>query len=476
MNFDRYWEDSDEYLNETSIPNRYVQKEMREDSKLVKNRVLEKFLKEMWRNYSEFVDFKGNQKHDIGHYLGEKLWLQQPEYPSLIRSIINVFDEYDEEIEKRVHDKLCYNYAKIVVNKNEQIKNLQQFIKKYIKKSDVDGCSRYPELPEMATCYNLKKKWIPIPEAAAFLGMCQSNVRYYKDKGVLLSKMKGGSYYINVESLVALKRLRDSNDYKEDNINELLKKKECLNVLIDAYDRVEKDYDESLRAYKHNQILETGINSDLIRNRLALFIDSFRGQGISDRNLNIIYDLYVGNPHSALPTLSMLAEKYNLTPERIRQIVMKTQRLMSIKGETRLIETKKLENEIVYLRTSLRYTSEELSKSIQDSKNPSKLSEIQIGEDDETSGDYFNDMKKKIIGLQTDKLIEHNFSVRALNCFKANNLESMYDLIKCSREDLLSFRQFGKKSLTEIEDYLESINLHLGTDFSVIEEILAKHW
>ena len=87
-------------------------------------------------------------------------------------------------------------------------------------------------------------------------------------------------------------------------------------------------------------------------------------------------------------------------------------------------------------------------------------------------------IKGKMNGNMDDrnKLIEHNFSVRALNCFKANNLESMYDLIKCSREDLLSFRQFGKKSLTEIEDYLESINLHLGTDFSVIEEILAKHW
>lgn len=309
MNFVRYWEESDEYLNEISNSTRCTQKEIREESMLVKNRILDKFLQNIWRDYSEFLEMKVNKKHDIGQYLGEKLWLQLPEYPNLIRSIINVLEEYDKDIEKRVHDKLCYNYTKIVANKNDQIKNLQQFIRKYINKSDIDGCSRYPEIPEMATCYNLKKKWIPIPEAAAFLGMCHSNVRYYKDKGVLLSKMIGGSYYINVESLVALKRIRDANDYKEENINELLKKKECLNALIDAYDRVEKDYNESLRTYKHNQTLETGINSDLISNRLALFIDSFRGQGISDRNLNIIYDLYVGNPHSALPTLSMLAEK-----------------------------------------------------------------------------------------------------------------------------------------------------------------------
>ena len=72
--------------------------------------------------------------------------------------------------------------------------------------------------------------------------------------------------------------------------------------------------------------------------------------------------------------------------------------------------------------------------------------------------------------------MNYNFSVRALNCFKAYNIESMYDLLKCSREDLLKLRQFGKKSLLEIEDFLASKNLHLGTDFSEIEKILEKHW
>lgn len=476
MNFDRYWEDPDEYTDELRTSTHHSHQEMKEESALVKNRILDKFLKDMWRDYSEFLELKVNNKHDIEQYLGERLWLKSPEYPNLIRSILNVFDEYDEDIEKRLHDKFFYRYAKIIANKNDQIKNLQQFIRKYIKKSDIDGCSRYPELPEIATCNNLKKKWITMPEAAAFLGMCLSSVKYYKDKGVLISKMIRGSYNINVESLVALKKIRDANDYKADNISELLKKKECLDILIDAYDRIEKDYDESLRAYKHEQTLVTGINSDIISNRLALYIDSFRGQGISDRNLDIVYDLYVGNPHSALPTLSMLGEKYNLTPEMVRQIIAKTQRLMSDKGETRLPETKKLENELECIRTNLKYTSAELSKHLQESKVQAVLSNTQIGEDEESSDEYFNVLKKRIIGLQTDKLMNYNFSVRALNCFKAYNIESMYDLLKCSREDLLKLRQFGKKSLLEIEDFLASKNLHLGTDFSEIEKILEKHW
>lgn len=122
MNFDRYWEDPDEYTDELRTSTHHSHQEMKEESALVKNRILDKFLKDMWRDYSEFLELKVNNKHDIEQYLGERLWLKSPEYPNLIRSILNVFDEYDEDIEKRLHDKFFYRYAKIIANKNDQIK------------------------------------------------------------------------------------------------------------------------------------------------------------------------------------------------------------------------------------------------------------------------------------------------------------------------------------------------------------------
>ena len=53
-----------------------------------------------------------------------------------------------------------------------------------------------------------------------------------------------------------------------------------------------------------------------------------------------------------------------------------------------------------------------------------------------------------------------NLSVRALNCLKAADVETLGDLVQYNKTDLLKFRNFGKKSLSELDDLLESLNLH----------------
>ena len=68
--------------------------------------------------------------------------------------------------------------------------------------------------------------------------------------------------------------------------------------------------------------------------------------------------------------------------------------------------------------------------------------------------------------LLKTKLIDMNLSVRALNCLKAANVETLGDLVQYNKTDLLKFRNFGKKSLTELDDLLESLNLSFGTDIS----------
>ena len=56
-----------------------------------------------------------------------------------------------------------------------------------------------------------------------------------------------------------------------------------------------------------------------------------------------------------------------------------------------------------------------------------------------------------------------NLSVRALNCLKAADVETLGDLVQYNKTDLLKFRNFGKKSLSELDDLLESLNLTFGT-------------
>ena len=68
--------------------------------------------------------------------------------------------------------------------------------------------------------------------------------------------------------------------------------------------------------------------------------------------------------------------------------------------------------------------------------------------------------------LLKSKLTEMNLSVRALNCLAAANVETLGDLVQYNKNDLLKFRNFGKKSLSELENLLASQNLTFGMDIA----------
>ncbi len=68
--------------------------------------------------------------------------------------------------------------------------------------------------------------------------------------------------------------------------------------------------------------------------------------------------------------------------------------------------------------------------------------------------------------LLKSRLVDMNLSVRALNCLKAADIETLGDLVSYNKNDLLKFRNFGKKSLTELEDLVESKSLEFGMDVS----------
>lgn len=62
------------------------------------------------------------------------------------------------------------------------------------------------------------------------------------------------------------------------------------------------------------------------------------------------------------------------------------------------------------------------------------------------------------------KLVDMDLSVRALNCLKAADVETLGDLVTFNKNDLLKFRNFGKKSLTELDELLDTMQLSFGMD------------
>ena len=82
------------------------------------------------------------------------------------------------------------------------------------------------------------------------------------------------------------------------------------------------------------------------------------------------------------------------------------------------------------------------------------------------SNEEFDEEVLHMRQLLKTKLTDMNLSVRALNCLKAAEVDTLGDLVQFNKTDLLKFRNFGKKSLTELDDLLESLNLSFGTDIS----------
>ncbi|MBD5210129.1 MAG: DNA-directed RNA polymerase subunit alpha [Bacteroidales bacterium] len=68
--------------------------------------------------------------------------------------------------------------------------------------------------------------------------------------------------------------------------------------------------------------------------------------------------------------------------------------------------------------------------------------------------------------LLKSKLVDMELSVRALNCLKSAEVETLGELVVFNKTDLLKFRNFGKKSLTELDELLASLNLSFGMDIS----------
>jgi len=91
---------------------------------------------------------------------------------------------------------------------------------------------------------------------------------------------------------------------------------------------------------------------------------------------------------------------------------------------------------------------------------------ITIDSEDKLANEEFDEEVLHMRQLLKTKLVDLDLSVRALNCLKAAEVDTLGDLVKFNKNDLLKFRNFGKKSLTELDELLESMSLSFGMDVS----------
>lgn len=91
---------------------------------------------------------------------------------------------------------------------------------------------------------------------------------------------------------------------------------------------------------------------------------------------------------------------------------------------------------------------------------------ISLETEEKSETEEFDETSLHMRQVLKTKLVDMDLSVRALNCLKAADIDTLGDLVKYNKNDLLKFRNFGKKSLTELEDLIENKGLSFGMDVS----------
>lgn len=297
----------------------------------------------------------------------------------------------------------------------------------------------------------MNSKIISRKEAADMLGVCTQSVSNYIKRGLLRQAgcARKGVCFVYLKEVEALAGKAQDLEKIEASIaayeKELSGKEEALKEEVDLF------YDErNIRGFYARYDFKHAILG------CAAFI------GVSDRSIDILRQFLSGKG------LKEIAECYKLSTERTRQIICKTIRILNYrtgKYDTLRKENCELERRIRMLEAECKELREEVGRKEDECENLRK--KVYLGKllknNTETTYRVWEGIDP------STPLVDLDLSVRALNCLKAADIETLYDLVRYNYRDLLRFRNFGKKALTELCDMLESLGLYFGIPMKIVD-------
>lgn len=220
-----------------------------------------------------------------------------------------------------------------------------------------------------------------------------------------------------------------------------------------AEKELEKNLDDTRSAI---HLLGKGVPAYLINEIFSAIIEACGNDVLKERERNILTMLLEGKD------VVDVAEYYGLTRSRIMQIASHAVRkLATVKTFS---ELRKECKQLVFENKNFPIVVQSFKNRIKALERLNDIEDAPVSEYDYLLGD-----KGGIFtAWMNTKVIDLNITVRSLNCLKAADIETLGDLVKCNKTDLLKFRNFGKKSMRELDDLLDSMNLHFGMDVDAI--------
>ena len=293
----------------------------------------------------------------------------------------------------------------------------------------------------------MEKKWITTSQAAALAGVTSETIRNLCSSGVLSYKKRHHLFYVDKDEVLKHEEQFKEIEVADKSIEQYLKeveglKKHCENMVLELREKAKSV--NLAHGYNASNIAALSYFAHEILKALSVgYSEEFTAMEIGIISNYIKYGC-IDDPRGTV------------TKTRAHQLFARFfKKLVNVKRELEVKDARiaNLSENVINLTEALKernYQVEVLSLAV---KNGVIKEDINVDLDLE-----FNDFC--VHEMFRERLVDYDLSVRALNCLKAAEIETLEDLVRCRRKDLLKVRNFGKKSLNELDDFLEQRKLY----------------
>jgi len=276
-----------------------------------------------------------------------------------------------------------------------------------------------------------KQNLVPLSEAARRLGLTRQTLSNWLDRGIIPVVLTVGKTKYTSEAVVSALTV------PTEKIQESLVEIERLRAEIDKDKEHERLalFDRKTYRYYVNLATELSLRSGFFRTAIQFMSSQ---DLLTEREAEALICRLNGE------TLEEISEKFGFTRERCRQLAEKALRKSSdiqpILDKLHLLHEKELEI------SSLKHECSRLRALL---KHEGHIDNLQISDS----------AVIKLCETFSKRLTEFSLSVRALNCLKAADIDTVGDLCKTSETSLLKLRAFGVRTLSELREFLAELGL-----------------
>lgn len=288
------------------------------------------------------------------------------------------------------------------------------------------------------------KGLITIGQAAERLGVTRQTVINWSNSGIIkIHNIAGKQYWLDANSVEALK---DSAKETNQQIKRLKEYKETLREEADKLESLVYDIKRDLHLVKGTAHIVASLDFYLSIPAMLYTLGV-----LTEREARVV-EIVIKDGFAEA------SKEFGVAQERIRQIFVKAIRksrdLTEIKERLAEIDKVKEDNQILKAEVSA------LEKELMEYHQMKHLND-QI--DDEEKRKIFVE-KDSLCRLLNEKMIDQDFSARTTNCLYYAGIETVGDIVRRTKTDLMKLRNFGKRSLDELDFFVTANGLSFGMD------------